>query len=145
MLQLSTGLRNSLLDGNSLKASLADAVIMIYTGAPPASANDAPTGTLLCTVTAAASAGINLGTADSGTITKDSGEVWSGTNVATGTAGYFRYVSQADDTQASSTTEMRMQGTCGTSGADLNMSSVALVTLAPQVIDAASFTMPASA
>lgn len=144
-LKVSTGLRNQLLDGGSLKAALAGGLIKIYTGPVPASADDAVTGTLLTTVSLAGSGtGIDLGVAAGGTIPKDPSQSWSGINVATGTAVYFRHVAAGDDGTLTATSK-RLQGTCGTAGADLNMSSVNLVANAPQVIDAANFTMPASA
>ena len=50
-LRLSTGLRNKLNAGGSLKKSLHDGVIRIYTGSQPAAADDAVTGTLLASIT----------------------------------------------------------------------------------------------
>ncbi|MNV98439.1 hypothetical protein D3C71_1936940 [compost metagenome] len=67
--------------------------------------------------------------------------MWSGINSASGTATHFRIVSGTDDGSAS-TTQPRLQGKCGTSGADLNMSSVNLTLNAPQSVDAASITLP---
>ena len=141
-LQVSTGLRNKMLDTGSLKASIALGAIKIYTGAPPATADAAVTGTLLSTITVSAGAtGLSLGTAASGSIPK-AVEVWSGVNAASGTAGYFRYVVLATDDGTLSTTQPRLQGTCGTSGADLNMSSVNLTAAATQTVDAGSITLP---
>jgi hypothetical protein len=51
----------------------------------------------------------------------------------------------AGDTGVLSTTQKRLQGTCGLAGADMNMSSVGLVSGATQTIDAATLAMPASA
>lgn len=45
----SKALRNFLLEGGSLKKALSNCVIKVYTGAQPATAEAAPTGTLLCT------------------------------------------------------------------------------------------------
>jgi hypothetical protein len=80
-------------------------------------------------------------TASGGTIVKNSGEVWSGVNVATGTATFYRLVA-AGDTGASSTTEARVQGTVATSGADLNLTSTSLTSAATQSIDYYSLTLP---
>lgn len=55
-LRISTGLRNHLLSGGSLKAALQGGRIEIYTGTQPASADDAATGTLLVTITDASGA-----------------------------------------------------------------------------------------
>lgn len=142
-LQLSTGMRNYILGTGSLDAALAAGFVDIYTGPPPASADDAATGTKLVRVSNAG-LGVNLDVPASGVIPKSPSETWQGTNLATGTAGYWRFV-EAADTAALSTTQKRVQGTCGLAGADLNMSSVNLVNGAPQVIDACNFTMPATA
>ncbi|MGZ8317510.1 MAG: hypothetical protein ACXWVD_00275 [Telluria sp.] len=55
-LRLSTALRNLMLGGGSLKDSLQGGKIKIYSGTQPATADAAPTGTLLCTITDASGA-----------------------------------------------------------------------------------------
>ncbi len=55
-LRLSTGLRNLVLADNSIKGALQNGEIKIYTGSQPATADAAPTGTLLATITAASAA-----------------------------------------------------------------------------------------
>lgn len=55
-LRYSTGLRNFLAKYGSLSDALSNGEVQIYTGAQPASADAAPTGTLLCTITANAAA-----------------------------------------------------------------------------------------
>lgn len=52
-LRPSKALRNYLLEAGSLKHALSNCTIKIYTGAQPATAEAAPTGTLLCTVSLA--------------------------------------------------------------------------------------------
>ncbi|WP_218254148.1 hypothetical protein, partial [Candidatus Magnetobacterium casense] len=117
--------------------------IKIYTGSQPTTANDAPTGTLLCTVYSdGTTAGLSFGEASSGVLSKTVGETWSGTAVATGTAGWFRLVAPSD-TGVSSTTEERLDGAVATSGAQLNMSSTSIVSGAVQTISTFSITMPA--
>lgn len=142
-LKLSTGLRNGMLAGSAFKTLLADGFVKFYTGTPPATADAAVTGTLLCIVSDnSTGTGLDLETAAvSGSITKATAQAWSGVNLATGTASYFRYVENTDD-GSSSTTKIRLQGTCGTSGADCNMTSVNLSSGATQTVDAASFTLP---
>jgi hypothetical protein len=54
--KLSTGLRDFLLGEGSLRKAFEDAVLNIYSGAAPASADDAPTGTLLAKITKASGA-----------------------------------------------------------------------------------------
>lgn len=144
-LKLSTGMRDDLLDGNSLDAILALGNIKIYTGAEPASPNDAATGTLLVTITNnSTGTGITFeAAAVAGVLAKNSGETWSGVNAATGTAAYFRHVAAGDDGTLS-TTQPRMQGSVGTVGADLNLSSTTLTSGATQTIDYYNVAMPIS-
>lgn len=144
-IKLSTGLRGKLMDTGSLKAILAGGLIKIYNGTPPTDADAAVTGTLLCTVSNnSAGTGINFDTtALAGVISKAPAETWSGSNAATGTATYFRHVAAGDD-GTSSATQARIQGTISTVGADLNLSSVALVSGATQSIDYYSVTVPAA-
>lgn len=55
-LRLSTALRDFVNSLGSLKGALQDGEIRIYSGAQPTTADAAPTGTLLCTITAASAA-----------------------------------------------------------------------------------------
>lgn len=143
-IKFSTGLRNKMLDTGSFKATMALGFLKLYTGAEPASPDDAATGTLLCTISVASGAtGLSMAaSAVSGSLAK-AAEVWSGVNAASGTVGYWRFVA-AGDTGASSTTQARVQGSVGTSGADLNLSNLSLTSGATQTIDYASFTLPVS-
>lgn len=144
-IKLSTGLRGKLMDTGSLKTILAAGLIKIYAGTVPADADAAVTGTLLCTVSNnSTGTGINFeAAAVSGVISKAPAETWSGANAATGTATYFRHVA-ADDDGTLSTTQARIQGTIATVGADLNLTSIALVSGATQTIDYYSVTIPAA-
>lgn len=144
-LKLSTGLRNKLLDTGSLKSIFAAGFIKIYSGSAPADADAAVTGTLLCTISiSGGGTGINFDTAAVGSVlSKLSSETWSGTNAATGTATYYRHVAAGDD-GTSSTTQARIQGTVGVVGADMNLSSVSLVSGNPQTVDYYSVTLPAA-
>lgn len=141
--KVSTGLRNHMLVTGSLKNALDLGFIKIYTGAPPASADDAVTGTLLCTVSVTGGGtGLSLDTsAVDGVVSKPAAVVWKGTNAATGTAGYYRHVA-VGDTGVSSATEKRVQGAISASGAEMNFSSVALVSGAEQTIDFYSIALP---
>src|SRR6185312_9409891 len=141
-LKASTGLRTSMLATGSLIGAFATPVILIYAGTVPATADASVAGaTLLTSITGPSAAALAFDAASNGSLPKAAAQTWSGTNVATGTATFFRLVSQADD-GAASTTEPRLQGTCGTAGADLNMSSVNLTSGAVQTIDAATITLP---
>jgi hypothetical protein len=55
-LRLSTAARDYINSAGSLKAAFQDGQIQIYSGSQPPSADAAPTGTLLCTVTASSAA-----------------------------------------------------------------------------------------
>jgi hypothetical protein len=103
----------------------------------------AVTGTLLCTISInSAGTGINFDTAASGgVLSKATSEVWSGVNVATGTASYYRHVASSDDGTLS-TTAVRLQGAVGLVGAELNLSSVSLTSGATQTIDYYSVALP---
>lgn len=143
-LKTSTGLRNGVLSGGSLKSLLDGGRINIYAGTPPATADDAVgSATLLCAITLdSTGAGINLDTAAAGgVLQKAPGEVWSGANVAGGVAAWYRHVAAGDDGTLS-TTAPRVQGLVGVSGADLNLSSVSLVAGATQTIDYYSLAWP---
>lgn len=141
-LKASTGLRNAMLMEGGLKEALVNPVLVIYSGTVPASADAAITGSPLCTVSDNSTGDpLLFGTAAAGTLPKDPAQVWSGLNTGSGTASHFRIVT-GTDTGALSTTEVRIQGLCGTAGSDLNMTSVALSAGAPQVIDACNITLP---
>lgn len=146
-IKVSTGLRNSMLDTESFKASLDDGYMRIYGGAEPASADDAESATVLVDITDAsqvlgAGTGIDFAaSAAAGVLSKDGVQVWSGVISTGGTATHFRLLEQADG-GGSSSTDKRVQGSIGTAGADLNLSSVALVATATQTIDAFSVTLP---
>lgn len=145
------------LKGQSIKDVFKDGVIKIYSGAQPASADAAVTGTLLVTLTLASGAwvagtftnGIEFGVPSGGIIAKDSG-VWSGLVVAAGIAGYWRFIPNASDplTLDSGYLYPRIDGSCGLtgSGADMIMSAVNLSTVGATVtIDTFQITFPASA
>jgi hypothetical protein len=132
-----------LLDANPFKTLMDASRLKIYSGSAPSDADQAE-GTLLVSI-GSAHADTHchfLASAVAGVLSKDA-NVWSGVAAATGTATYFRLVVNTD-TGVLSTTEIRMQGTIGTSGADLNMSSVGIVEDATQTIDTFDLTMPAS-
>lgn len=135
-IKMSTGLRNEMLSGDSLKAIFdAGSEIRIYSGTIPSSADDGiGSATLLCTITNGAS-GITFDTAATGAILqKNPSEVWDGDNVATGAATFYRHVLTADD-DASNSTAPRYQGTVAVVGADMNLTNVNLVNGANQKLD----------
>lgn len=126
--KFSTGLRNAMLDTSALKTLLDDGFIKIYAGSVPATADAALGGaTLLSTLSDNGGVdGLDFeAAAVDGVLSKASGQTWKGTNVATGTAAFYRYVTAADDGSAS-TTLPRIQGTIGSVSADLLMANTTL-------------------
>ena len=139
--QSSTGLRNAMV--TAMATALANGRIDIYSGAAPASADDAPTGTLLVRVTKNGDGtGLSMpGAPVGGLIRKPVSDVWRGTVLATGTAGYYRYVTKADSSNPS-LTDCRMQGTVGEVNAELILSNTNLVSGASQDIKDYTFVVP---
>jgi len=149
-IRLSTGLRNNLAGNTGFAATFANGIIEIRSGAQPASADNAVSGTLLGTVTLNSGAfttgspanGLTFATATGGAVSKTG--VWSMNGVATGVAGWFRLKGNATDDGSASTTLPRMDGSVATSGADMNLSNLSITAGAPTTIDAFTWTQPAS-
>lgn len=143
-MKISTGLAKAMLDTGSLKANLTGMKLKVYAGTEPTTA-DASLGSavLLVTISDAGGAGaLEFEAAAVGNvIEKSSSQVWSGTNVASGTASFCR-LELASDTGGASSSEARVQGDVGVAGRFLNLSSVALTSAAVQVVDYLSITMP---
>lgn len=150
-LKLSTGLVNATMADKSFKAALegtgaAGFFIDIYSGARPASPNDAATGTKLARITAAAGARLHFAAAAvDGVIAKAAAETWQATGLANGPAGYFRVVTDADAGDTSSTTAIRVDGVIAVSGSDMDMTNTSIALGAPLLINTATFTMPVAA
>lgn len=98
-------------------ALLNSGFLKIYTGAQPA-LNAAVTGTLLVTLTFSATA-FPASSASAGTVTATANSITSGTAGNSGTAGYFALVKSDNSTVVAT-------GSVGTSGADLNLDSLAI-------------------
>lgn len=137
--------------GGSLKDTMRNGRLVLYTGSQPATADDAVTSPLV-TITESSGDftageednGLEFGDADDGELSKASGETWSGEATATGTAGWFRFYGNATDAGAEDTagTLPRIDGSVGTSGADLNMSSTSITSGATYTIDSFKLTLP---
>lgn len=144
-MKYSTGLRNHLLASGSLRAALNGGVINIYSGTAPAAADDATPGgaTLLVTVSAnGAGGGLNFEVAAaSGLLQKSASEVWKGTVANAGLATWFRFVTSAD-TGSDSSTELRVQGTVGVGGTDMQITNPNLAAAAEQKVDYFSVFQP---
>lgn len=148
-IRLSTQLRTNLAGATGFAASFANGVIEIYTGTQPANADAAVTGTLLGTMTLASGAftpgvatnGLTFAAAANGAVSKSG--TWSFVGIAAGTAGWFRFKANAVDAGGVSTAAIRMDGSCATSGADLNISNITVAIGAPNTCDSFVYTQPA--
>lgn len=115
---------------NAVTALLNSGFISIYTGGQPA-LNGALTGTLLVQLTFGATAFASA-TASGGTVTGTANAITNGTAGNTGTAGYFALLKSDNSTVVAT-------GSVGTSGADLNLSTLSIVSGA--VVTCSSFTI----
>lgn len=137
--------------GGCLKDVFRNGCLWIYSGSQPATADTAASGTQLVKVTVGSGAfahgaeanGLEFDAAASGAISKCADETWSGVGLADGTAGWFRFVANPTDALGVSTVLPRIDGSIGTSGANLNMSSTTIVTDATYTIDTFTLTLPA--
>lgn len=149
--RLSTGLRNNIAGNIGFAGSFTNGVIYIYSGSQPLSADNAVSGTLLGVVSVDAlpfsfgspDNGLNFDPPVAGTVAKAADEDWRFEGITNGTAGWFRLMGNAADNLASSTTLPRMDGSIGTSNADLNLSNISVSAAAPNTIDVFQFTVPA--
>lgn len=114
-------------------AELNSGFLEIFTGGQPA-VDAALTGTLLVTLTFSATAFAGS-TASGGIITATANAITNGTAVANGTAGYFALL-KSDNVTVCAT------GSVGTSGADLNLNSLSILTSA--TVSCSSFTVTMS-
>jgi len=136
----------------SLQELLLDGIIHIFSGTQPADANDTEDSTKLMEVTISSGAfvpgapgnGLEISGPTSGVIGIYPGDVWSGVGIVDGTAGWFRFYSNAENTGADPSA-VRLDGVCGTSNAQLNMSSLLISAGATTTIDSFIITMPRSA
>jgi hypothetical protein len=138
MVQYSDGLITALFGeqgvetgANGLKGLMKNGVIRVYSGAQPASANDAPTGTLLGSITTAGLAftegsptgGLQLLAPVGRTVSK-AASGWTYTGVAAGTMGWFRFQANAVDNDSLSTSLVRIDGSIGITTGDLRVTNV---------------------
>jgi len=149
--RLSTGFVNAKNVTGSTKAILDGGTIHIYSGAQPATADAAETGTLLMKLTKDGAEhtpgnttnGIVLGTSTDGVLSKN-GDTVSGVGLAaagTGTtAGWFRWYDK-DVTTGVSTTAIRIDGAIGNSTSyEMYMSNPVIVEDFPATVNTATYT-----
>lgn len=85
--------------------------------------------------------GLTFAAPVSGVVSKSG--VWSFNGVAVGTAGWFRFIASSADGGGASTTLERLDGSIAVSGADMNLSNIAITVGAPNTIDTFTYTAPA--
>lgn len=139
--------------GGSISNLFQNAVIDVYSGTQPTTADLTETSgsVKLVTITLSSGAfvsgsstnGINFGEVSAGVLSKESGETWSGVGLANGTAGWFRLYDNSYTTGASSTA-VRLDGSVASSGAQFNMTNTTVVTGATSTVDSVSLTLPAA-
>lgn len=135
---------NNLKISNAARSAAADAIaalvdagaaagkLKIYSGSQPAGPDTAAAGTLLATVTLASTA---FGSASSGVATLADPDAVTG--VAAGTAAWFRI----EDSDGNGV----IDGSVGTSGADLNLATTTIsVGVSVDISSGGTITMPAS-
>lgn len=142
MLTYSEGTRNYVMVTGSFRDALTGGELRLYSGQVPVGPNDAlGSATLLLTYNADG-AGVSFEkVASGGTLVKSLNETWTGTVVADGQPTFFRFV-QPTDTGGVSTTAIRVQGSVGQAGADMNITNLSLVTGSLQALDYFYLTMP---
>lgn len=145
-IKLSTGARVSLLSTTDFQGTFNLCFIDVYSGSQPASADTAPTGTKLMTYTVNhdGSTGGTWDTAVAGVINKAAAEVWQAVGIVAGTAGYFR-MRLAGDLGTTNTTDIRMDGSIASSGADFNMADTSVTVSSIYTIDSFPVSMASNA
>ena len=144
--KLSTGLRNHLAVTGSYRSAFHGACrLSIYGGAEVATADaDATGASLLCVITGPSAAGLEFeATATDGVLAKKASQVWSGVNLASGTATWFR-LEETGDGRGASTVLKRIQGNIGIAIGDMVMIQNVLVSGNTKVIDGGGITVPAA-
>lgn len=136
-IRLPVATRNATADtvAGLVDAGAGSGLVRVYTGAQPASADLAPTGTLLATFTANDP---SFGAAAAGTATLDVTPTLSTTGLAAGDAGWFRIV----DSTGATVLDGSVTATGG--GGDMIMSTIAVSVGLTLQLTAGTITMPAS-
>lgn len=146
-IRLSDEARNRLLDGGvngGVKACYDLGFINIYQGSQPSSANTGATGALLGTVTVNGdgSTGLSFDAAVAGVISKAAAQSWKFVGLTAGIAGWFRLYTAGDTPASTDSTKPRIDGAVGTSGAELNLSNVAIAVAQVNTVDGFTITAP---
>lgn len=141
--------------GGSWADVLMNGTLHLYSGSQPSDADAAETGTKLMEITAASGAFVSGAgdnglqfelTASDGELEKLSSQVWSGVGLAAAgasgtTAGWWRFYANTVVT-GSSTSAIRMDGSCSTTSYQMRMSSTTIVTGATVTVDTFKLIQP---
>lgn len=120
---------------DAVTALLNSGTIKIYSSTAPTTPNASLSGdTVLATMTFGSTAFVNPATASSGTVTATANSITSGTAGNTGTATFFALLESGGT--------VIVTGSVGTSGADLNLSSLSITSGA--TVSCSSFTITMS-
>lgn len=128
-IKVSTGLSAYIAVTGSLKSAFDGGLIKVYEDTEPTYADDDVSGYTPIWIISVDGDGTTLTfdpTPVGRALVKPSGDTWGGATSA-GTCVFWRLVA-AGDTGVASTTQARIQGTCGVVGADLYMSNPTLTT-----------------
>ena len=133
--RIPTATRNAMVKAvaDKVDAGSGPGYIDVFSGAQPATANDAETGTKLVTFTLHDPA---FGAPATGVVTLDVSTAVEAFPIANGTAGWFRLKDSDGNTV--------LDGSCGTSGQQLNLTTTALDTTVKVAIASGTITAPAS-
>lgn len=148
-IRVSTALLKKIMDGGAgggVKGGLNLCWCNIYTGSQPASANAVITGTLLGTISIGGLGvtGMTWDAATGGVLPKAAAETWQASYVAVGVAGFFRFFLAADvaSVATADATKVRLDGSCGTSGADMTLTNLTTAIGRIDTVDGFSVTLP---
>lgn len=140
--KFSQGLRDSMLSGvTAIETAFDSGVLELRDGTQPASANDAPVGTLLASVDIPVSAFAAIA---NGVLTKDSAAWEELSALAAGTVTWFR-LQTSGDLGTTNVTDIRVDGDVTTSvvgTGDLQMTTTAVALADKVTVDTFTITVP---
>lgn len=118
--------------------------IAVFSSTQPSSADDAANGTLLYTISkdGLGVTGLTWADASNGVIAKTPAEVWRGTAVVGGVAGWFRCYEAGDNPVTASSVAARFDGAIATSGGEITMANTLVEVNAVQSVTSFTYTQP---
>jgi hypothetical protein len=141
-LQVSTKFKELILGPTSFADIFAYGKIRVYSGVQPASADLAPTGTLLAEVTEDGAGGGLIFTQFGPYVVKSLSQDWRMLVSVSGLAGWFRLVGAAADTGEPTYFLPRIDGSIGESGADFTVAESTLTAGQSIAVQQFSYTIP---